>query len=123
VVAIAIAKSWGDDSQIKTCQSLRYPRGLGEFAPEASLWIINVVLVFVVSRYLFGMNSLAIFFFGWDTTSWLAFLGERHRFSDVVFGLGSDPIIGLGNIAFPVNQNWFPSLVLSKRSRRGVGRN
>jgi len=31
-----------------------------------------------------------------------------------VFGLGSDPIIGLGNIAFPVNQNWFSSLVLSK---------
>src|SRR5215831_1661392 len=100
------------NSQIKTCQSLRYSWGLDEFAPEASLWIINVVLVFVASRYLFGMNSLAIFW-GWDPTSWLAFLGERHRFSDILFGLGSDPIIGLGNIAFPVNQNWFPSLVLS----------
>ncbi len=44
----------------------------------------------------------------------LAFLGERHRFSDILFGLGSDPIKGLGNIAFTVNQNWFPSLVLSK---------
>ena len=100
------------NSQIKTCQSLRYSWGLDEFAPEASLWIINVVLVFVASRYLFGMNSLAIFW-GWDPTSWLAFLGERHRFSDILFGVGSDPIIGLGNIAFPVNQNWFPSLVLS----------
>jgi hypothetical protein len=59
------------------------------------------------------MNSLAIFF-GWDPTSMLAFLGERHRFSDILFGLGSDPIKGLGNIAFTVNQNWFPSLVLSK---------
>jgi hypothetical protein len=38
-----------------------YSWGLDEFAPEASLWIINVV-----SRYLFGMNSLAIFF-GWDS--------------------------------------------------------
>src|SRR5215831_6568244 len=73
------------NSQIKTCQSLRYSWGLDEFAPEASLWIINVVLVFVASRYLFGINSLAIFW-GWDPTSWLAFL---------------------------VNQNWFPSLVLS----------
>jgi hypothetical protein len=80
--------------------------------PESAVWIINVVLVFVVSRYLFGMNSLAIFF-GWDPTSMLAFLGERHRFSDILFGLGSDPIKGLGNIAFTVNQNWFPSLVLS----------
>src|SRR5262249_20440858 len=40
--------------------------------------------------------------------------GRAHRFSDILFGLGSDPIIGLGNIAFPVNQNRFPSLVLSK---------
>src|SRR5215813_4684131 len=101
------------NSQIKTCQSLRYSWGLDEFAPEASLWIINVVLVFVASRYLFGMNSLAIFW-GWDPTSWPAFLGERHRFSDILFGLGSDPIIGLGNIAYPVNQNWLPSIVLSQ---------
>src|SRR5262245_43725496 len=80
------------------CQSLRYSWGLDDVAPETSLWIINVVLVFVVSRYLFGMNNRAVFW-GWDPTSWLAFLGERHRFSDILFGLGSDPIIGLGNIA------------------------
>jgi hypothetical protein len=35
-------------------------------------------------------------------------------FFDILFGLGSDRIMGFGNIAFPVNQNWFPSLVLSK---------
>jgi hypothetical protein len=63
----------------------------------------NVVLVFVISRNLFGMNSLGIFW-GWDSTSWLAFLGERHRFSDILFGLGSNRIMGFGNIAFPVNQ-------------------
>ena len=101
------------NSQIKTCQSLRYSWGLADVAPEASLWIINVVLVFVVSRYLFGMNGWAIFY-GWDPTSWLAFLGEQHRFSGILFGLGSDPIIGLGNIAYPVNQNWLPSIVLSQ---------
>src|SRR5262249_10622320 len=101
------------NSLMKTCQTARYSGGLHDVAPESALWIINLVLVFIVSRYLFGMNSLAIFF-GWDPTSMLAFLGERHRFSDILFGLGSDPIKGLGNIAFTVNQNWFPSLVLSK---------
>jgi hypothetical protein len=35
------------NSQIKTCQSLRYSWGLDDVAPEALLWIINVVLVFV----------------------------------------------------------------------------
>src|SRR5262249_42490291 len=40
--------------------------------------------------------------------------GRAHRFSDILFGLGSDPIIGLGNIAYPVNQNWLPSIVLSQ---------
>jgi hypothetical protein len=35
------------NSQIKTCQSLRYSWGLDDVAAEASLWIIDVVLVFV----------------------------------------------------------------------------
>jgi len=35
------------NSQIKTCQSLRYSWGLDDVAPKALLWIINVVLVFV----------------------------------------------------------------------------
>src|SRR5215472_7198267 len=101
------------NSPMKTCQTARYSGGLHDVAPESALWIINLVLVFIVSRYLFGMNSLAIFF-GWDPTSLLAFLGERHRFSDILFGVGSDPIIGLGNIAHPLNQNWFPSFMFSR---------
>jgi hypothetical protein len=92
---------------------MRYSSGPRNAAPEFGLWIVNLVAVFVVSRYLFGKNSLAIFW-GWDPTSLLAFLGERHRFSDILFGVGSDPIIGLGNIAYPVNQNWFPSFMFSR---------
>src|SRR5262245_8703295 len=92
---------------------MRYSSRLRNAAPEFGLWIVNLAAVFVVSRYLFGKNSLAIFW-GWDPTSLLAFLGERHRFSDILFGVGSDPIIGLGNIAHPLNQNWFPSFMFSR---------
>ena len=86
---------------------------LGNLRLEAALWVINIATVFFAARYLFAMNSPAIFF-GWDPQSMLAFLGERHRFSDIAFGVGSDPIIGLGNIAYPLNPIWFPSLFLSK---------
>ena len=92
---------------------MRYSSGLRNAAPEFGLWIVNIVAVFVISRYLFGKNSLAIFW-GWDPTSLLAFLVERYRFSDILFGVGSDPIIGLGNISYPLNQNWFPSYVLAR---------
>jgi hypothetical protein len=37
-----------------------------------------------------------------------------------LFGVGSDPIIGLGNIAFSLNQNWFPSFVLSRDDESGA---
>ena len=92
---------------------VRHSQGLGSAQLEAALWIVNIATVFFAARYLFEMNSRAIFF-GWDPQSMLAFLGERHRFSDIVFGVGSDPVIGLGNIAYPVNAIWFPSLLLSK---------
>jgi hypothetical protein len=101
------------NSPMKTGQSARLVRKLNAVALEPAIWAVNLVLVFLICRYLFGMNSLGIFF-GWDPTSMLAFLGERHRFSDILFGLGSDPIIGLGNISYPVNQNWFPSFVFAK---------
>ena len=58
------------------------------------------------------MNSSAIFW-GWDPLQMLAFIGERYRFSDIIFGLGSDPVIGLGNIAYTVNPRWFPSYALT----------
>src|SRR5690349_8471202 len=80
---------------------------------EIVMWMINLVLCYSVTRYLFELNSEGIFF-GWDGQSALAFLNERHRFSSTIFGPGSDPIIGLGNIAYPLNPIWFPSFALSK---------
>ena len=91
-------------SQMTTRHSARVSGGLHAIAAETTIWIINLFLVFVTTRYLFGMNSLAVFW-GWDPTSMLAFLGERHRFSDILFGLGSDPIIGLGNIAYALTRD------------------
>jgi hypothetical protein len=58
------------------------------------------------------MNSSAIFY-GFDGLQMLAFIGERYRFTDIIFGLGSDPVIGLGNIAYTVNPRWFPSYALT----------
>ena len=43
----------------------------------------------------------------------LAFIGERYRFSDILFGLGNDPVIGLGNIAYDMNPRWFLSYALT----------
>jgi hypothetical protein len=54
------------------------------------LWIVNLTAVFFITHYLFEMNGRAVFF-GWDAQSMLAFVGERHRFSSTLFGLGSDP--------------------------------
>jgi hypothetical protein len=81
--------------ELRAGRCMRYSSGLRNAAPEFGLWIVNLVAVFVTSRYLFGMNSLAIFW-GWDPTSLLAFLGERHRFSDILFGVGSDPVLDDG---------------------------
>jgi hypothetical protein len=78
---------------------------------EAALWIINVTAVFFITHYLFEMNGRSLFF-GWDGQSTLAFLGERHRFSSTLFGVDSDPVIGLGNISYSLNPIWFPSLLL-----------
>jgi hypothetical protein len=36
---------------------MRYSSGLRNAAPEFGLWIVNLIAVFVVSRYLFGKNS------------------------------------------------------------------
>jgi hypothetical protein len=38
---------------------------------------------------------------------------KRYRFSDIFFGLGNDPVIGLGNIAYDVNPRWFLSYALT----------
>jgi hypothetical protein len=81
----------------------------GDTPLTAALWIINLTAVFFITHYLFEMNGRSLFF-GWDGQSMLAFLGERHRFSSTLFGVGSDPIIGLGNISYALNPAWFPLL-------------
>jgi hypothetical protein len=73
---------------------------------------MNIAVAFFITHYLFEMNSRAIFF-GWDPQSLLAFVQERRSFSTVLFGLGSDPVIGLGNISYALNPLWFPSFALS----------
>jgi hypothetical protein len=87
-------------------------RWIAEAGSEALFWIINVAAVFVITRHLFRANSPAVFW-GWDPQSLLAFLGERHRFCGWLFGLCSDPVIGLSNISHPLNPIWFPSYALS----------
>jgi hypothetical protein len=82
---------------------------------SAAAWFINLISVFYITRYLFGLNSIALYW-GWDPQSMLTFIAGRHVFSDIVFGLGSDPIIGLGNISYPVNPLWFPLYFLAATS-------
>ena len=75
-------------------------------ATELGLLAGNAAAVFLVAWHLFTMNERAVFF-GWDPQSMLALIAVQHRFSDVLFGLGSDPIIGLGNISASINPRWF----------------
>jgi hypothetical protein len=94
-------------------------RWIAEAGSEALLWIINVAAVFVITRHLFRANSPAVFW-GWDPQSLLAFLGVRHRFCGWLFGLCSDPVIGLGNISQALNPVWFPSYALSATSSGSI---
>jgi len=64
---------------------------------DAFLWLVNIALVFLTTRYL----------------SFLALFGVQHRLSDVLFGLGGDFVIGLGNVSPPPNARWFPSVLLT----------
>jgi len=57
---------------------------------EVALWIVNIGSAFWVTRYLFNMNRVLVFF-NRDPQSLLAFIGERRRFSSAMLGLGSDP--------------------------------
>lgn len=88
------------------------PSRLSSALTESGLWIFNIVVVFLFTRYLFQTNIVAVFY-GYDPLTILTFIGEQHRFSSVLLGLGSDPVIGLGNIAFPINPRWFLSYVLT----------
>ena len=82
---------------------------------EIALWIVNIGSAFCVTRYLFNMNRVFVFF-DRDPHSLLAFIGERRRFSSTLLGVGSDPVIGLGNISWTLNPDWFLSYLLTATS-------
>jgi hypothetical protein len=79
---------------------------------EAFLWLANIALVFLTTRYLFRMNSPGVFW-GFDPQSFLALFGVQYRLSDVLFGFGGDFVMGLGNVSAPPNARWFPSVLLT----------
>jgi len=79
---------------------------------ESFLWLVNIALVFLTTRYLFRMNSPGVFW-GFDPQSFLALFGVQYRLSDVLFGLGGDFVGSLGNIFSPPNARWFPSVLLT----------
>jgi hypothetical protein len=80
---------------------------------QSLLWSLNLVAVFLVTHYLFRMNSRGLFGLGWDQQAYQAFHGNWHRLAGVVLGVGMDPVNGMGNIAFPYNPAWFPSYWLA----------
>jgi hypothetical protein len=96
-----------------------YP-GSAASAAEAFVWIVNVISVFLITRYLFGMNSFVLFY-GWDAQALLSFRDIQRNFSDAYFGLGSDPINGLGNISFPINWRWSLASVLGADGKHNDG--
>ena len=79
---------------------------------DAFLWLVNIALVFLITRYLFRMNRPGVFW-GVDPQSFLALFGVQYRLSDVLFGLGGDFVIGLGNVSPPPSARWFPSVRLT----------
>ena len=77
---------------------MRWPRDRAMWM-ESSLLILNIIVVLLFTRYLFQANSLALLWV-YDGLTVLTFIEEQHRFSSTLFGLSSDPVIGLGNIDF-----------------------
>src|SRR5215471_9145065 len=83
-----------------------------EIGVEAVVWLTNIVCVFFATHYLFRMNSKGVFF-GYDSQSFRTLAGVRFQLSNVLLGLGSDFVNGLGNVIAPPNPRWFPSFLLS----------
>jgi hypothetical protein len=88
------------------------PSGNSQLIREASLWALNITVVFFATNYLFGMNNRGIFF-GHDGQSFRTLFGVSYRLSEALFGLGSDFVNGMGNVAADPNPRWFPSLLLT----------
>jgi len=60
------------------------------------------------------MNNRAIFF-GYDAQSFQTLFGVSSRLSEVLFGLGSDFVNGIGNVFADPNPRWFPSILFSRK--------
>ena len=82
---------------------------------EVFLWLLNITIVFLATRYLFSMNNRGIFY-GYDPQSFRTLLGASYRLSNVLFGLGIDFVNGLGNVSSVPNPHWFPSVLLALTS-------
>jgi hypothetical protein len=59
---------------------------------SAAAWFINLISVFYSTRYLFGLNSIALYW-GWDPKSMLTFIAGRHVFSDMYSGSVAIPLL------------------------------
>jgi hypothetical protein len=98
-------RRWSDGPEAKAGTS-------GLLVAEAFLWLLNIVAVFFATYYLFGMNNRGVFF-GYDSQSFQSLFGVSYRLSDVLFGLGSDFVNGIGNVFADPNPRWFPSVLLA----------
>src|SRR5262245_31072561 len=76
--------------------------GNSQLISEASLWALNIAAVFFATYYLFGMNNRGIFF-GYDSQSFRTLFGISYRLSEMLFGLGSDFVNGIGNVSADPN--------------------
>jgi hypothetical protein len=92
--------------------------GNSQLISEASLWALNIAAVFFATYYLFGMNNRGIFY-GYDAQSFRTLFGISYRFSETLFGLGSDFVNGIGNVSADPNPRWFPSVLLAS-SHSGI---
>jgi hypothetical protein len=64
------------------------------------------------------MNSKGIFW-GYDSQSFRVLAGVRFQLSNVLLGLGSDFVNGLGNVIAPPPR-WFPSFLLTWSKAEGI---
>jgi hypothetical protein len=86
---------------------------------EAVIWLLNIACAFFATYYLFRMNSKGVFW-GYDSQSFWALAGLRFQLSNVLLGLGSDFVYGLGNVIAPPNPRWFPSFLLAWSKAGGI---
>jgi hypothetical protein len=113
--------SWMSSVKVRgTKAPLQMRKPLRPLVLEASLWLINLTIVFLAMRYLFSMNSRGIFY-GYDSQSFRTLLGASYRLSNVLFGLGIDFVNGLGNVSSVPNPSWFPSVLLALKSTASGG--